>query len=346
MCYRFFLVVLFIFTSLPMVQAQPDLGKYLRAGAADAEKLLNPYMEPLGRGMSAAMTNGWYHTARTHKPFRFDVVLMASCVYMPDDLLSFAPSDLGLENTTLTEPADGQVPTIIGSEDISSTYTWEYEGSQGTFAGPPGLDAEDKFNMQAVPVPLLQLGIGTIKNTDIKIRLSPKFRYENVRYQAYGVAVMHSLSQYFTTGFLTKYDWSFLAGYTTADMVYDLKNSELENVETPDGEGILRSSGWTVQTLISRYIHGITVYAGAGYYKASTDMDLNGSYTLFDDNGEELEQLRDPVSLGYGQNGPRFTAGIQLEFAVITLHADYTFQKYNSLTIGLGILAEWKEKEH
>jgi hypothetical protein len=58
------------------------------------------------------------------------------------------------------------------------------------------------------------------------------------------------------------------------------------------------------------------------------DVDNNGTY-----DAKEI----DPIDMKYSASGPRVGAGFRLKLAVFTLHADYTLQKYNALTVGFGI---------
>lgn len=336
------LIMFFVMAAVLTAEAQPALDRFLRSGTKDATLILDAYMEPLAHGMSASMINGWYNTARPHKPLRFDATVMASMVYMPDALLTFEPDNLGLENIRLIEPSDGNVPTLMGGEGKRSVYQLNLPGNTSTFAGPGGAGIEDRMGMQAIPVPLIQAGIGVGRHTDIKVRYSPVLKFSGVQYYAYGAGIMHSISQYFRPGWL---DVSILAGYTQAEMSYDLTDTGYDEVYTSNGSGVMTSSGWTVQGIASGYFEGITVYAGAGYYEASSDLRVKGTYELLDEAGKSYETLVDPVRTDYSQSGPRLTTGVQLEFAVITVHADYTFQRFNSLTLGAGLRIEWKQRQ-
>ncbi|MEL7003540.1 MAG: DUF6588 family protein, partial [Bacteroidota bacterium] len=54
-----------------------------------------------------------------------------------------------------------------------------------------------------------------------------------------------------------------------------------------------------------------------------------------DDSGESIN-YSDPVNIEVSAGGPRITAGMRLKLAIFTLHADYTLQEYNTLSVGFG----------
>jgi hypothetical protein len=47
--------------------------------------------------------------------------------------------------------------------------------------------------------------------------------------------------------------------------------------------------------------------------------------------------IKDPLTLSTDSNGFRGTLGMRIRLAVIAFHADYSFQKYNTITGGFGI---------
>ena len=48
--------------------------------------------------------------------------------------------------------------------------------------------------------------------------------------------------------------------------------------------------------------------------------------------------VSDPISLDFDSgSSPRINAGLRLKLLILTLHAEYAIQKYNTLTLGVGI---------
>ena len=66
-------------------------------------------------------------------------------------------------------------------------------------------------------------------------------------------------------------------------------------------------------------------------------MAVKGTYDINNDGDTEDSSERDPFAFDYSASGPRATAGLRLKLAILTLHGDYTFQKYNALSVGVGL---------
>jgi hypothetical protein len=90
--------------------------------------------------------------------------------------------------------------------------------------------------------------------------------------------------------------------------------------------------------MISKKISVLTVYGAVGYNAVKTTADVKGSYTIYEDQSGAGQDLifKDPVDLTFKNNGMRATAGFRLKLAVICFSADYTFQEYNTLSVGFG----------
>lgn len=324
--------------------AQPDLDVLLRAGVEDANTLMDAYIDPVAKGVSASLVNGWYNTAKTHKPGRFDITITANAVYIPDDELMFNVNDLTLNNVRLITPEDGIVPTVVGPDDVSSTYEYYDDDGlfQGTFNGPDGFDLKENFGMQAIPVPMVQAGVGLFKNTDLKIRFTPRLKFEGVEFQILGGALMHDIGQYiFGNSENRPFDLSAMVGYTHIRMEYDMTTTGTDEIDTDNGVSELDITGLTFQGIISKRFSVLTLYAGAGYNISTSDFAVKGDYDIKDDTGFVEETVTDPIDLSYRLNSPRLTAGFRLKLAVVTLHVDYTLQKYNTLSAGFGFDVNW-----
>ena len=125
------------------------------------------------------------------------------------------------------------------------------------------------------------------------------------------------------------------AGFTKMDMVY--RPDPSEDVAGENQRSELSLSATTIQVLASKKFSILTLYGGLGYNIAKSKLGLKGTYDLNDDGDFNDVSEVDPFDFSYSASGPRATAGFRLKFAVLTLHADYTFQKYKALSVGLGI---------
>lgn len=68
--------ILSIITMLTLslnVKAQSGFEQALLGTSEDASKLVKAYFNPGIEGLINSMNNGWYHTAKVHKKFGFDL---------------------------------------------------------------------------------------------------------------------------------------------------------------------------------------------------------------------------------------------------------------------------------
>lgn len=348
-------------------QNEADFANFLKAGSADASKLMTAYMEPAVKSMSYGMTGGWYNTAKPHKSLGFDIGVTATFAFIPNSENFFNPESLNLSTTRYngarpngsTDPydPDRKAPTFFGPKDeteYESDYTYDPDGAGGplppitqsiTYNGPEGLDVKDAIGFAATPVPMIQLGIGVIKNTDIKIRFAnsamagsviPNVEFENSEFTIFGVGVMHDIKQHIKGIKMLPFDLSAMVAYNSVTGTIDLSNTDItdERPDSDDGELDYKFNSWVIDALISKKISVLTGYAGFGYSIINTNVDVNGDYVI--DSSNPGFVLTDPVAIDYKNNSVRFLIGMRLKFGPIYLNGDYTFQKFNSFTFGIG----------
>ena len=119
----------------------------------DGKSLIEAYISPLGNSLGTALNNGWYNTAKPHHLGGFDFTITANLVLVLADAKTF---NIGESNGNTF--SGGDTPTILGNKS----------SEPATFNGND-FDMPDGFNIPMLPVPMLQAGIGLIKNTEIDI---------------------------------------------------------------------------------------------------------------------------------------------------------------------------------
>jgi hypothetical protein len=322
-------VLLVVFSSKESV-AQ-DFSSLLQANPDDAEVVIGKYLDPAFSAFGHGIANGWYNTAAPHKFPGFDLTVTASLVTIPDESKFFQ-----LTSSTPSISADGDVPTIFGPEgntQITVDATHQYQGetytTSATFDAPPSAD------LAAVPVPIAQLGIGLPKGTDLKIRLLPTIATDEFSMSLWGVGVMHDFKQWIPGLKVAPIDMSILLGYTKFEATVDLSDPDFSD----DGQGIIGTSAFTTQVLVSKKLSILTVYGGLGFNSIKSSLKMEGEYHIegtANGNTQEISLGTDPVDLNMTTGGARATIGLRLKLAILTLHGDYTVQKYNTLTAGVG----------
>jgi hypothetical protein len=330
----FFLTCISSLSFVNIAFAQDEIDQLLSGGIGDANKLMNAYLEPVVNSVSLSLNQGWYNTAKTHKIAGIDLTITVNAMTIPKSAFLYKPSDLGLQEVELDPDTDGypQAPTLAGPE-VTPIFRLKDDPSQ-TFDGPPGLDLKETFKTNKIPMPMVHLGFGLPKSTDLKLRFVPTIDLGDGTLKFYGIGVMHDIKQWIPGIKLLPFDLSGFFGYTHFQLESQL---DPDNASNADQKGVFTINSTTIQVLISKKISVLTGYAGVGYNIARSNVALKGKYDINGDGDESDAVETNPISLDFAASGPRATAGLRLKLAVFTFHADYTLQKYKCLSVGFGI---------
>jgi hypothetical protein len=322
-------------------QSVAGLTEFLKAEKNDASALIKSYVTPAVNSISNGMTSGWYNTGKAHKTLGFDLGVSVSAVFTPSSDDYFTPT-LSSSTTFVnnTNPTLRSAPTVVGPSD-KTTYTSTYDpdgagplASQSfTVDGPEGLDLKKNIGFSALPVPIVQLGIGIIKNTDLKIRFVPQVKSNTVAFQMFGIGVLHDIKQHIPGIKELPFDLSVLAAYNSISGSASLVSTT--GVVSTDGNLSYKLNSWVAQAIISKKISVLTFYAGLGYGSVSSNVDITGNFAIPASVGSF--SVKNPLALGLSNSGAKLTAGLRLKLGPIYLNGDYTLQKYNALTVGFGV---------
>jgi len=280
------------------------------------------------------LNQGWYNTAAPHKIAGFDLTVTVSALTIPKSEMFFNVSDLGLDVVRLDDSSPDYpfAPTAMGP-DRAPTFAYDDDetGQTTTFDGPGGLGIEEEIGYNVVPMPMAQLGIGLPKGTDVKLRYTPTIDLDgDGNLKLFGIGVMHNVKQWIPGIKQLPFDLSGFVGYTKFKM-----EAFMDPEDHPDQVGLFEMNATTIQGLISKKFSVLTLYGGVGYNIAKSRLAMKGEYDV-DDDGDIEDHEVNPLDLKYSASGLRATAGFRLKLAILTLHADYTLQKYKALTVGIG----------
>jgi hypothetical protein len=343
---------------------EADISAFLNAEAADANKMINAYVGPGIRGLSYGMASGWFTTAKTHKLGGFDVNVTMSAVFLPTSDETFDPTKIGLSANTVA--SSNIAPTVIGPKSDPSYATYKFVNNGVTIpaagyagiSGPEGLDLKKAIGTNAVPVPMVQAGIGLLWNTDLKIRLLPQQKSSDGKnnIQMLGFGLMHDIKQHIPGMKLMPFDLSVIVAYNSISGNTALINTRTDpnspyfgqpNVDdgvpySSDGKSTYTFNSWLFQALISKKLSVVTFYGGIGYGSVTTKAKITGSFVLDNPAFRGIPNpapitIKDPFSTNYTNNGMKLTLGMRLKFGPIYLNGDYTIQSYNVLTVGFGV---------
>ena len=322
------------------LKAQIDLGSFLEGGIEDGNRLLENYMEPAFVGLGQGLNSGWYNTGKPHKLLGFDLTVNVNLSFIPteDEFFTFRESDY--DNVRLADPSQDQLPTLFGPNlqadeipELSFRDPDNPELELLKITAPTGLGLDEEFPVNAVPSPMVQLGIGLFKSTELKIRFVPEVSAgdegEEFRASMLGLGVMHDVKQWIPGMKLLPFDLSTFVGFNRLSLSFDVDDVMAGE---PRREADLSINGFTFQGIISKEIAVLTVYAGLGFLTSSTDFSLSGEYDVdFQD-----EPLVDPVDFSYSSSSPKLNVGARVKLLILTLHAEYALQTYDTFTVGLG----------
>jgi hypothetical protein len=318
------------------------LTEFLKAEKNDASALIKSYVTPAVNAISNGMTSGWYTTGQAHKSLGFDLGVSMSVVFTPTSDNYFTPSlSAATKFTNTTNPSLGAAPSVVGPKDVTTyTSTYDPDGTTGplpsqsfSINGPEGLDLKKSIGFSALPVPMIQLGIGIIKNTDLKIRYVPQIKSNTVTFQMFGIGVMHDIKQHIPGIKNLPFDLSVLAAYNSVTGSASLISTT--GVISTNGSLSYKLNSWVAQAIISKKISVLTGYLGVGYGSVSSNVSITGTFTV--PAGIGSFPIKDPLALSLSSNSAKLTAGLRVKLGPIYFSGDYTLQKYNALTIGFGV---------
>ena len=307
-----------LFIILAILTAVNSYSQIITKDITQAEKLIEAYFTPMTESFGSGLNSGWYNTAKPHSLGGFDLTFTTNIVIIPSSAKTFNIEKAGGETFTSTKD---DASTIFGEDNKTEmTYTNSDTDSSFSFQMPGGLKTP------AVPLPMIQAGIGLIKNTAIDIRYMPTLNIgDDINVNLFGFGIKHDLLQWIPAiGDAIPMSLSFQAGYTSL-------NTEL-NISEEQQKVTLNTKATTINLVASKKLLMITAYAGVGYNSAITtfssaaDLDLGGA------------KFEEEVKIDFeSNNNVRANIGLRLNITLVTIQADYTFAEYPTATLGLGV---------
>lgn len=281
-----------------------------------AKKLIEAYFTPMAESFGSGLNNGWYNTAKTHSLGGFDLTFTINTVIIPNSAENFKIGD-EFENVFISEK--NEAASIFGSTNKTEMiYTNSYTDSSFSFTMPGGLKTP------VLPLPMVQAGIGLVKNTAVDIRYMPMMNIgDNINVDLFGIGLKHDILQWIpAVGNAIPMSLSLQGGYTSL-------NTELKVL----GQKVaLNTRATTINLVASKKILMVTGYAGIGYNSSTTTFSADANFDL---NGIKFEEN---IEAKFESNNDLKTnIGLRLNMAIVTIQADYTFSKYPTATLGLGV---------
>lgn len=316
-------------------KAQDGPEGILFASKQDANRLTNAYINPAMKGLIYGMNNGWYHTAKVHKKFGFDITIGFNGSIVPSKDEIFSLSNLN----SINQPTGNITSaTVAGSENDGSqaTVTFQENGITytGTFEMPGGI--KEDLPLNAVPAPAIQASMGLPFKSDIILRYVPKVGSDDVKGSLFGIGLKKEITSWFGPMDKTPLHVSLLATYSTMGVDYNIVDENPnDNIEIENGKVDFDLNSYTVQAIASLNFPIINVYGGVGYTGGTSSLDMTGRYTLSYNASLNQRTLTNPLNLDSNASGFKATLGTRLSLGFFKIFADYTLQEYNAINAGI-----------
>lgn len=329
-----FIFSICFFLPLSTSYSQSGIDALLSAGLEDANVFANAYTKPGSDAVIYGLSNGWYNTAKVKKLGSFEISVIGGISEIDENKTSFALNQNDYNALQFESgPSTQQVGTVLGqnSPDIRMNIS---EGNQtiGTIVLPQGLASE---NIEYIPNIMLQGSVGLLFSTELKLRFLPEVKTEDVSSQFYGAGLQHEFSDWIPGFKILPIAVSGFVGYNKFKGEY--RFSEQSTFVSGSNQSITSDiDSWHYAVLVSTKLPIVNFYGSLGTVSGSSDTRLKGEY-IIDSGVSQVEgrTLIDPLNFDSSVSGFRATVGAKLTLAFFRFNVDYSFQEFNSLTVGI-----------
>ncbi len=337
------LIITSFFAFIFNINAQDGFENILLADEADVNKLMSGYFSPAMEGFIHGLNNGWYHTAKVHKKFGFDITIGGSGAMVPSEREIFSLT--GLTSAT----GASEAPTFAG-ENTETTLTVTKvvsipgQGSQ-TVTAPltlPGGVKDDLPLNGAIPAPTVQVSVGLPFKTEAIVRFVPKTNFgdDEGELNMFGIGLKKEITSWFGPMDKLPLHVSLLAAYSTMDVAYEIGDENTEVLTIQDGLASFDLNSFTVQAIASLNFPIINLYGGFGYNNGNANLNMTGTYQgkyTYNIDGTQYTETLDlnTPDVDFSTSGVSTTLGARLSLGFFKIFGSYTFQEFNTLNAGI-----------
>ena len=358
---RLSLITISTFSLVGYTKAQSQIGDFVKASAADGNKILQAYANPFLKRHGDGWADGWTYTAR-HEKFTFKLVSL-SAIFVDNSEKTFDASTLGLssnvriDGSPINQTFAGGPNTSNAAFDIYGKNPMTGQDQKiTTITGPDGMNL-NVLNHNVIPTVVTpQIGIGVLPGTEIMIRLLPDVhvgKYAQVT--VVGVGAKQTLNNLiFGSGDNTSkttdmFDLAAYSGYSMEKLSYKLDIEPTDAQKTTSGNQNtnyknqkvqMKTTDFTVGALISKKILFITPHAGIAYSTSQTTLSAIGTYPVpvVGPTGlSSVSNVDNPFLVTGSHNGMSANIGLNINLFLIKINTEYVISKYNRLNVGLSL---------
>lgn len=304
--------------------AAQDVEDQLRTlGTENARR----YARPIGSGVGAAMSRGWFSSAAAPGPFEIELGVQVLGAIVPPEDERFQPvlpssievPELGRSFDEPYGPSDGVVTPTAAGAGAGARLVPQGELRQALLATGRDLDDwtlqfPDGFDVPAVPMAVLQGSLGLPAGTRVTARWLPSVEVDDDvgRLRSLGVGVMHGVSRWFPDPLPV--DVAVGAG--------------LQRFEVGD---YLEAHSRHATLVVSRALSALTLFASGTVESTDYEVTYTLENPLLPESGTRIA-FEDEAA-----NTAGLTGGVRLDLLFLRLDASYTVSSYDVLRAGFGI---------
>lgn len=314
--------------------AQTNIDQLMAGGLEDAEQFTKNYVAPASDALISNLSSGWFNTAKGKNFGKFEISIMGNGTLIDNGPKTFNLNTADYNYLHFQDPNVHQmdVATALGKNDPDLNMVIDYEDQNGNMAElevplPQGIG---KVGVNILPSAYLQASVGILRGTEVKLRYVPKVEMEGVKTALYGVGFQHEITSWLAKNPLLHL--SILAGYTKFDGSYNLEDNAIVMGNTKKLTTSIDS--YVLSGIVSTNLPIINFYGALSYYGGQTSTGLEGDFHI-NEGVLGSQTITDPFSFTQKSDGVKGTLGVILKLSFFRLHADYSFENYNNLSVGI-----------
>ena len=334
------IAICFLFLSVHLF-AQDGIEDLLASGVDDAQRFSQDYFSPGTDAVIYGMSSGWFNSAKSKKFLRFEISAIGNLSFTDSDNQSFTLNESDYTNLTFQSgPSSQNVATALGENnpDINMIVNVIEPNSnlseQIPLTLPQGLASE---GIDFVPTGFIQASIGLIKGFEVKARFLPEINTEDIDSKFYGFGLQNELTELIPFDKILPIRIAVMAGYSKYEGKFRF-NDNSSIISGVNRRIESEAESWLFAGIVSTKLPVINFYGSLGYVTGDATTSLLGQYNLNTGlSGVDSQPLIDPFSVSSDVSDFKATLGFKLSLAFFRIHADYSFQEYNTASVGISI---------
>ena len=326
-----------------ILKGQDQAGAFIKAGAADANKLGKAYLNPLMNGFGVGFSQGWASRADV-RAGHVDIKFLGGLSFIPISEQIFDANQLGLSSMVKVNGA-GISPTVSGLNQAGAALDlYETNPITGQPQKISSLNSPSGTGYNFIPIAVPQVSVGLPFGTGISVRAIPNLTIGNASLGVYGGSLIHDISSHFP---IIPLHFGILAGFTQVNLQYGLKVQPDPGASTnPQSDYShqklnLKSNSLTLGFIVSKTFAILTLHGGINYNHSTGLLTATGTYpiTTYGLSGNpQTTDIKDPINIQGDQlSYLSASAGIQLKLGFFSILAEGTTGHYTSVNGGIGL---------